>query len=88
MLGRHYQKESRLSINSEDKIIAKSARAFIQRCRCKNSDDTVFNRDFSIEELDIAFSDMDFNKSLGLIGIYGQVLTNLSSWQKISSRYL
>ncbi|GFQ83843.1 RNA-directed DNA polymerase from mobile element jockey [Trichonephila clavata] len=34
MLGRHYQKESRLSFNSEDKGIAKSARDFIHKSRC------------------------------------------------------
>ena len=75
MLGRHYQKESRISFNSEDKIIAKSPRAFIQRCRCKNSDNTGFNRNFTTGELEIAFCDMDFNKSPELRAEFALELT-------------
>ena len=56
ILGRHYEKENRLTFNSEDKIITKSVRAFIQRYRWKTSNITAFNRAFTIEELAMLFA--------------------------------
>ncbi|GFQ70796.1 uncharacterized protein TNCT_266541, partial [Trichonephila clavata] len=74
MLGRHYQKETgRLSFNSEDKGITKSARAFIHKSHCNPSGfNSVFNKDFAMMDLEIAFQELNFNKSPGMDGIHGQ----------------
>ncbi|GFY21656.1 uncharacterized protein TNCV_1168011 [Trichonephila clavipes] len=77
LLGRYYQKESRLFFNSKDKLIAKSARDFIHKNHfCPSGHNTVFNKDFTMMDLEIAFQEMDFDKSPGMDGIYGQMLVN------------
>ncbi|PRD31345.1 UNVERIFIED_CONTAM: hypothetical protein NCL1_23778 [Trichonephila clavipes] len=58
--------------NLLDKLIAKSARDFIHKNHfCPSGHNTVFNKDFTMMDLEIAFQEMDFDKSPGMDGIYG-----------------
>ncbi|GFR29244.1 uncharacterized protein TNCT_617461 [Trichonephila clavata] len=79
LLGRHYQKESRLSFNSKDKLIAKLARDFIHKSHCSPGErNSFFNKDFTMIDLESACQERDFKKFPGMDGIDGQMLVNLN----------
>ncbi|GBN01229.1 hypothetical protein AVEN_254366-1 [Araneus ventricosus] len=80
ILSLHYQNISKLIFIGEDRHIRSRASDIVHGCRSKTQDIIpIFNRDFTLQELEAAIADSKLNKSPGPDGIHEQMINKLSS---------
>ncbi|GBM48158.1 hypothetical protein AVEN_138293-1 [Araneus ventricosus] len=80
ILGLHYQNISKLTFIGEDRHIRSRASDIIHGCRSNTQDSIpIFNRDFTLQELEAAIADSKLNKSPGPDGIHGKIINKLGS---------
>ncbi|GFT57870.1 hypothetical protein NPIL_7391 [Nephila pilipes] len=78
MLGKHYQNVSRLYFTHKDRDVTISASYIVHGYHSSSQDETsIFNKDFTTQELETAISETNLNKSPGPDGSHGQMIGNL-----------
>ncbi|GBO16873.1 hypothetical protein AVEN_148339-1 [Araneus ventricosus] len=80
ILGLHYQNISKLTFIGEDRHIRSRVSDIAQGCRSNTQDSIpIFNRDFTLPELEAAIADLKLNKSHGPDGIHGRFRNKMGS---------
>ncbi|GFV16835.1 probable RNA-directed DNA polymerase from transposon BS [Trichonephila clavipes] len=84
LLGSYYQKTSKLNFNAMDKDTENYARKLVHGCRSSEHGIPIFKEFFTMQELNMALSNLDPSKSPGPDNIHGQMISRLSDWGKKS----
>ncbi|GFV41367.1 probable RNA-directed DNA polymerase from transposon BS [Trichonephila clavipes] len=84
LLGSYYQKTSKLNFNAMDKDTENYARKLVHGCRSSEHGIPIFKDFFTMQELNMALSNLDPSKSPGPDNIHGQMISRLSDWGKKS----
>ncbi|GFT25509.1 putative RNA-directed DNA polymerase from transposon BS [Trichonephila clavipes] len=84
LLGSYYQKTSKLNFNAMDKDTENYARKLVHGCRRSEHGIPIFKEFFTMQELNMALSNLDPSKSPGPDNIHGQMISRLSDWGKKS----
>ncbi|GFT67664.1 RNase H domain-containing protein [Nephila pilipes] len=78
MLGKYHQNVSRMNFTCKGRDVKIRASNMVHGCRSSSQDGTsIYNKDFTIQELEKAISETNINKSHGPGGIHGQMIYNL-----------
>ncbi|GFW25107.1 probable RNA-directed DNA polymerase from transposon BS [Trichonephila clavipes] len=84
LLGSYYQKTSKLNFNAMDKDTENYAQKLVHGCRSLEHGIPIFKEFFTMQELNMALSNLDPSKSPGPDNIHGQMISRLSDWGKKS----
>ncbi|GBN66478.1 hypothetical protein AVEN_258862-1 [Araneus ventricosus] len=76
-LATHYQKIGSLDFSETDRHTQRKARAVVQDCRTTDSKEVIFTKEFSLQELEQAPSQMDWTKSPDPDGLHGRMIEHL-----------
>ncbi|GBN89813.1 hypothetical protein AVEN_149829-1 [Araneus ventricosus] len=76
-LATHYQKIGSLDFSETDRHTQRKSRAVVHGCRNTDSKEVIFTKEFSLQELEQALSQMDWTKSPGPDGWHGRMIEHL-----------